>query len=71
MNRPFLMGENNRICIYNAAGLLVREYTITGNNDQITWTGDDRNGHQLPGGIYFVTSGADIPDKTYKIIFLK
>jgi len=71
MNGSSRAGEDNSILIYNAAGLLVREYTITGNNDQITWTGDDRNGQQLPGGVYFLRSDAADPEKTYKVIFLR
>ncbi len=71
MNSSSFPGENTSIHIYNTAGLLVREYLITGNNGHIVWNGDDHNGHQLPGGVYFITSTADTPDKTYKIIFLK
>jgi hypothetical protein len=62
---------NNTIHIYDASGLLVREYAITTTSDQITWTGDDCQGNHLPGGVYFIKFTSDEIDQTYKVIFLK
>jgi hypothetical protein len=71
LNRSVLAGAPNAIRIYNAGGVLVREYPLTANRDIIMWAGDDRKGRQLPGGVYFVKFTPDDSNQTYKAIFLR
>jgi len=59
------------IRIYNASGLLVREYEINGNDRMITWTGEDSSGRKVPGGVYFVRLGNQSSDMIHKIIYLR
>lgn len=42
--------------IYDATGRLVRQFTHLTNYqfNQITWYGDNQQGHQVPAGVYFV-----------------
>ena len=50
--------EVARLCIYDAAGRLVRDFSerlsATGNPTSLTWDGRDDAGRAVPSGIYFV-----------------
>jgi hypothetical protein len=72
LNRSALTGDNNTLHIYDASGLLVREYSLDRNSDIITWPGDDCQGNQLPGGVYFIKfTTSQETDRTYKAILIQ
>lgn len=64
-------GPDMNVFIYDVGGMLVREYRLTSSSRSVTWTGDDRAGHQLPGGIYFVKLQTSNSASTRKVIFLR
>jgi hypothetical protein len=70
-NGSALASGHEMIRIYDACGLMVREYPITGDRDVIKWTCDDLSGNQLSSGVYFVRVTPGDASKTYKVIFLR
>ena len=68
---PAASGADMDICIYDVGGMLVREYRLTSNNRSVTWPGDDRSGHQLPGGIYFVKLQKYDTEFIQKVVFIR
>ena len=62
---------DNTLRIYNAGGMMVREYRVNSNTSNITWDGADLQGNPLPDGVYFVTFTSEEIDLTRKVIFLR
>jgi len=59
--------------IYDISGRMVRQfdYTTIGLSNQLIWFGDDKHGHQVPAGIYFIESVSDDKKLVKKIIKIK
>jgi hypothetical protein len=71
LNRSALTYDNNTLRIYDANGLMVRAYSLDRNTGIINWPGDDCQGNQLPGGVYFIKFTTQETDRTYKAILIK
>jgi len=53
--------KNGMLKIFDATGRLVKQFNHLAIQpfDQITWSGDDQNGLQVPAGVYFIRSVDD------------
>lgn len=70
------LSASGRLKIFNAAGLLVRDFSLqsSGTDDQVciaVWDGKDNAGRPVPAGIYFVQLETQDYKVTRKVTFLK
>ncbi len=68
---PSGLSQDNEIIIYDVSGRAVMQYPDVKCNEQISWTGQDRFGRTLPGGVYFVKFRSRHAEETRKAVFLK
>jgi len=61
--------------IYDVSGKLVRSFnlesTIVNRESALSWQGDDNNGRQVPGGVYFIKFRAGDYRKTAKLLLIR
>lgn len=64
--------DEAKICIYDAAGRVVREYRSLSTVDRtITWRGEDNAGRSVPSGIYFVRIDSNHGSAVEKVVLLE
>lgn len=66
----FCMGQRaqgTELRIYDIGGCLIRSFALSPIHPVFYWDGNDRFGHAVPHGVYFVTVGGAAPVKAVKL----
>ncbi len=66
-----VIDRSKRVSIYDVAGRKVSEMVAGPGERSVMWAGADRDGRQLPSGVYFVVADTHLGRQTAKVVLVR